>query len=149
GASESARTSAAQQLYNSYPQIGGSFLYPAVTALPGVAGSSGLLTAYINNFGVASPRTTVSPFTQLADTLSFTKGAHSFSVGAELDFTSSVAGNTGGTQTTRPEAYLGINAAFPSPITSSKSYATGIQAADITTASNLLATLAGSINGFM
>ncbi|HLH31546.1 MAG TPA: TonB-dependent receptor, partial [Terriglobia bacterium] len=136
GASESTRTAASQALYNSYPQVNKSFLYPSM--------AGGL--AYINNFGVASPRTTVSPFTQWADTLSFTKGAHSFSVGAELDFTSSVAGNTGGTQTTRPEAFLGINPAFPSPITTASPYAGGINPADIATANNILADLSGSIN---
>src|SRR4029078_3139193 len=36
--------------------------------------------------------------------------------------------------------------AFPSLITAAQPYATGINASDITTASNLLATLAGSIN---
>jgi hypothetical protein len=144
GSAENARSSAAQQLYNNYPQIDGSFLYPAVSNAPG--GPAGISTAYINNFGVASPRTTVSPFTQWADTLSFTKGAHSFSVGAEFDFTSSVAGNTGGTQTTRPEAYLGINSSFPSPITAGSPYAAGINPNDVLTASNLLAALSGSIS---
>jgi Carboxypeptidase regulatory-like domain len=144
GARENSRTAAAQKLYNSYPQIDGSFLYPSFTAPAG--GAPLISTAYINNFGVASPRTTVSPFTQWADTLSFTKGAHSFSVGTEFDFTSSVAGNTGGTQTTRPEAYLGINTAFPSLITAQSPYANGINAADVTTASNLLAALSGSIS---
>src|SRR5262249_18220092 len=137
---ENSRTAAAQKLYSAYPQVDGSFLYPAMTQAAN--------TAYINNFGVASPRTTVSPFTQWADTLSFTKGAHSLSVGAEFDFTSSVAGNTGGTQTTRPEAFLGINSAFPSLITAQSPYAQGINAADVTTASNILAELAGSINSF-
>jgi Carboxypeptidase regulatory-like domain len=140
GASESARTSASQQLYNSYPQVDGSFLYPAMNQAAN--------TAYINNFGVASPRTTVSPFTQYADTISFVKGAHSFSVGAEFDFTSSVAGNTGGTQTTRPEAFLGINTAFASQITAGSPYAAGINSNDVTTASNILAELAGSVASF-
>ena len=94
---------------------------------------------------MASPRTTYSPFTQWADTLSFTKGAHSFSVGGEFVFTSSVAGNTGGTQTTRPEAFLGISTAFPSPITITQPYALGLNANDLTTANNLLANLAGSV----
>ena len=132
------RTAASQKLYSAYPQVDGSFLYPSMTLAAN--------TAYINNFGVASPRTTVSPFTQWADTLSFTKGAHSLSVGVEFDFTSSVAGNTGGTQTTRPEAFLGINSAFPSLITAGSPYAQGINPSDVTTASNVLAQLAGSIN---
>src|SRR5205085_10518251 len=104
-----------------------SFLYPVI--------NYGVGSAYIQNFGVASPRLTTSPFTQWADTLSFTKGAHSFSVGGEFVFTSSVAANTGGTQTTRPEAVLGINSAFPSPITTTSPYALGLNANDLTTAS--------------
>src|SRR5499427_2318226 len=143
GAGESSRTPAAQKLYDAYPQIDGSFLYPSFTAPLG--GAPLISTAYVNNFGVAAPRTTVSPFTQWADTLSFTKGAHSFSAGAEYDLTSSVAGNTGGSQTTRPEAYLGISTAFPSLITAQSPYANGINAADVTTASNLLSALSGSI----
>jgi hypothetical protein len=149
GAGEAARTSAAQTLYNNYPQIDGGFLYPLVGGMGGSLGTGatpGSTIAYINNFGVASPRTTVSPFTQWADTLSFTKGAHSFSVGGELVFTSSVAGNTGGSQTTRPEAFLGVNSAFPTPITVTSPYAVGLNPNDLTTAQNLLAALAGSIN---
>jgi hypothetical protein len=136
GAAENARSADAQKLYDAYPKIDNSFLYPLV--------GGGL--AYINNFGVASPRTTYSPFTQWADTISFTKGAHSFSVGGELDFTSSQAGNTGGTQTTRPEAFLGINSGFPSPIATTQPYAAGLNTNDVATANNVLATLAGSIN---
>jgi hypothetical protein len=136
GAGENDRTSAAQALYNNYPQIDKSFMYPL---MPG-----GL--AYINNFGVAAPRTTYSPFTQYADTISFTKGAHSFSVGAEVDFTSSQAGNTGGSQTTRPEAFLGINSGFPSPIATTQPYAAGLNTNDVATANNILASLSGSIN---
>ena len=117
GAGESDRTPEAQKLYDAYPQIDKSFLYPS---MPG-----GL--AYINNFGVASPRTTYSPFTQWADVISFTKGAHSFSVGAEFDSTASKAGNTGNTQTTRPQANIGINTAFPSPIATTQPYAVGIE----------------------
>jgi hypothetical protein len=136
GAGENDRTPDAQKLYDAYPKIDKSFLYPS---MPG-----GL--AYINNFGVASPRTTYSPFTQWADVVSFTKGAHSFSVGAELDFTSSKAGNTGNTQTTRPQANIGINSGFPSPIAVTQPYATGMNTNDVTTANNILAALSGSIN---
>jgi len=137
GAGENTRSSAAQQVYNAYPQIDGSILYP----------SNSMGTAYINFFSVASPRTTVSPFTQWADTLSWTKGAHSLSAGVEFDFTSSVAGNTGGTQTTRPEAFLGVNSAFQTPLNASNTtYAKGINTNDVTTANNILSNLAGSIS---
>jgi Carboxypeptidase regulatory-like domain len=136
GAGENDRSADAQKLFNAYPQIDKSFLYPN---MPGSF-------AYINNFGVASPRTTYSPFTQWADVVSFTKGAHSFSVGAELDFTSSKAANTGNTQTTRPQANIGINPAFPSPIATTQPYAAGMFTNDVATANNILAALSGSIN---
>src|SRR5439155_23336414 len=125
-----------------------SFLCPVVGSAQATLGTGTAprsTIAYINNFGVASPPTTYSPFTQWADTLSFTKGAHSFSVGGEFVFTSSVAGNTGGTQTTRPEAFLGINSGFPSPIATTQPYAAGLNTNDVTTANNILATLSGSI----
>ena len=137
GAGEKDRTPEAQKLYDAYPHIDNSFLYPA--------NPTGSSLAYINNFGVASPRTTYSPFTQWADTVSFTKGAHSFSVGAEFDFTSSQAGNTGNTQTTRPQATMGINTGFPSSIATTAAYAPGLNSNDVTTANNILAVLSGSI----
>jgi hypothetical protein len=141
GASESSRTGAAQTLYNAYPSAGPSFLYIANPQIESTA------MAYINNFGVASPRTTYSPFTQWADTLSFTKGAHSLSAGFEFDFASSTGANTGNTQTTRPNAALGINPSFPIPdFTTSSPYAKGLNASDLASAQNLLAILAGSIN---
>ncbi len=138
GASESDRTADAQKLYNAYPQIDKSFLYPA--------NPTGFSLAFINNFGVASPRITTSPFTQWADTVSFTKGAHSFSAGFEMDFTSSKAANTGNTQTTRPQATLGINSGFPSSIATTQPYAAGLNTNDVATANNILAVLSGSIN---
>jgi hypothetical protein len=138
GASNDTRDSISTKIYNSYPQVGGSFLYPV--------NATGATLAVINPFGVAAPRTTVSPFTDWSDTLSFTKGAHSFSAGFDLNFASSVAGNTGGTQTTRPEAVRGINSAFPSLITTSATYAKGLNASDLTTANAILADLSGSIS---
>jgi Carboxypeptidase regulatory-like domain len=150
GASESTRTAAAQALYNSFPNVGSSFLYISNGAVPGAPISSvfnGLPIALANYapVGVASPRTTVSPFTQWADTLSFTKGAHSFSVGGEFVFTSSQAANTGGSQTTRPFATLGINPSFPVSGITTAAFP-GLQAPDVITAQNLLANLAGSIS---
>jgi hypothetical protein len=136
GAGENDRNAEAQKAFANYPQIDKSFMYPL---MPG-----GLAT--INSFNVAAPRAAYSPFTQYADTLSFTKGAHSFSVGAEMDFTASRGANTGNTQTTRPEAFIGINSGFPSPIAVNLGYSQGMNTNDVTTANNILATLAGSIN---
>ena len=150
GAGENDRSDAAQALYNNYPQVDKSFLYPlvggagAATSL-GAGATVASTIAYINNFGVASPRLTYSPFTQWADTLSFTKGKHSFSVGGEFVLTSSQASNTGGNQTTRPEAFLGNNGAFPGLITTTSPYAQGLNSNDLATANNLLANLAGSV----
>ncbi len=140
GASETTRSAASQALYNSYPQVPNSFVY----TLPSGAGGLGLGNYVI--FNVAAPRLTYSPFTQIGDTFSFTKGAHSFSAGFDMDWAGSYGANTGNALTTRPQANLGINGANPSLITAASPYATGINASDITTASNLLATLAGSIS---
>jgi hypothetical protein len=136
GASETTRTELAQELYNSYPQVPNSFVF--------VNNALGLGN-YVQ-FNVASPRLTYSPYTQIADTVSFTKGAHSFAAGFDMAWSGSHGINSGNALTTRPNATLGINSAFPSLITAAQPYATGINASDITTASNLLATLAGSIN---
>ena len=64
GASETTRSASSQTLYNSYPQVPNSFVYTANTM--------GLGNYVI--FNVAAPRLTYSPFTQIGDTFSFTKG---------------------------------------------------------------------------
>jgi hypothetical protein len=135
-ASESTRTAAAQALYSSYPQVPGSFVY--MTNALGLGN-------YVQ-FGVAAPRVTSSPYTQIGDTISFTKGAHSFSAGFDFDWAGSYGANSGNTQTTRPNATIGISTTNPSLITAAQPYAKGINASDITTASNLLAQLAGSVS---
>jgi hypothetical protein len=137
GASEKGNADA-QKLVSNYPQIDGGFFYPANPL------GSGL--AYINSFNVASPRLTYSPFTQWADTISFTKGAHSFSVGAEFDSTASRALNTGNQQTTRPQANLGIASGFASPLAINQTYSPGMASQDVTNANNILAVLSGSIS---
>jgi len=146
GTSESTRTTAAQALYNSFPNIGSSFLYLSNgTVISSIFNGAPINLANYAPFNVSAPRTTVSPFTQWADTLSFTKGAHSFSVGTAFVFTSSQAANTGGTQTTRPIATLGINPSFPVTGITTTAFP-GLNANDVTTAQNLLANLAGSIS---
>lgn len=135
-ASETTRTAASQTLYGSYPQVPNSFVYLS----PGDLGTGNYVI-----FNVAAPRLTYSPFTQIGDTFSFTKGAHSFSAGFDFDWAGSYGANTGNSLTTRPQATLGLNGAFPNPITSAQPYAKGINASDIGTAGNIMATLAGSI----
>jgi len=134
-ASENTRTAAAQALYSSYPQVPNSFVYM----------SNALALGNYVQFGVAAPRVTSSPYTQIGDTLSFTKGAHSFSAGFDFDWAGSYGANSGNSQTTRPNATIGLGV-NPSLITASQPYAKGINASDITTASNLMAELAGSIS---
>ena len=95
-------------------------------------------------FGVASPRQSISPFQQWSDTISFTRGAHAFQMGAEIDFASSHQFNHGGQQTTRPFVTLGIGA-IPVPISTTSTFSKGINASDVTTAQNLLANLAGTV----
>ena len=128
----------------SYPQVNGSFLYLQPTNLGtlGGAGFTGGALGLYAGMNVSSPRLTVSPFWQYGDSLSWIHGAHSIQFGFEIDRTSSQSANSGGTQTTRPTVNLGIGSVAP-PITTSTF--PGIGALNLTTAQNLLATLAGSV----
>jgi hypothetical protein len=123
----------ASEMRASFPSIGGKFVY--------VAPGSG--TGQYAPFGVASPRQSISPFQQWSNTLSFTKGAHAFQAGGEIDFASSHQFNHGGQQTTRPFVTLGIGA-IPVPNITTTNFR-GLQTNDITTAQGLLASLAGSV----
>src|SRR4029079_5538884 len=96
------------------------------------------------NFGVASPRNSLSPFTQIVDTVSFTKGRHSFQGGFEVNFADTHQTNHRGQATTRPLAILGVGNT-PIPGLNATNFR-GLQSNDITTAENLLATLAGSVS---
>ena len=127
-------TESAKEMRASFPTIGGKFVY--VT-------QGGLGTGAYAPFGVASPRQSISPFQQWSDTVSFTKGVHSFQGGGEIDFASSHQFNHGGQQTTRPFVTLGIGAVAVQGITSTNFK--GLQANDITTAQNILANLSGSV----
>ncbi len=126
----------AQAARNSFPQVNGSFLYvqPGTPLL--VQGS---LYAGMN---VSTPRITISPFNQFADTLSWIHGAHSVQFGFEIDRTKSESLNAGGAQTLRPTVNLGIGSVSP-PITTA-TFA-GIGANNLVTAQNLLANLTGSV----
>lgn len=148
GASQNTRTAAAQAMVNSYPSVGGpssSFLYLTNTVMtPGSAGTSVSLGNYAP-FGVASPRSSYSPFLPIADTISFTKGAHSFQVGFEYDWQWTNQSNHGGQQETRPTASLGVNPAVPIPNLTTTIFK-GLSSSDVATAQSLLANMAGSIN---
>jgi hypothetical protein len=123
---------------DSFPNVGGQFAY--VTA--GLVG--GVNLGNYAPFGVASPRQSISPFQQWSDTISFTRGAHAFQAGGEIDFASSHQFNHGGQQTTRPFVTLGIGA-IPVPISTASPFAKGINASDVTTSQNLLANLSGTV----
>src|SRR5437667_2916866 len=146
GAKESDLVDSAKQMVASFPTIGGHFVYVTQGGTGGLIASGttqGSSMAYAP-FGVSSPRQSISAFKQFADTLSFTKGAHSFQTGFEMDFASSHQFNHGGQQTTRPFVTLGIGNT-PVPNITPTNFR-GIQANDITTAQVLLANLAGTIN---
>jgi hypothetical protein len=122
-----------KQTVASYPNVAGSFMYVA----------PGLNLGRYAQFGVASPRASVSPFKQFADTMSFTRGRHSFQGGFEIDFQNSNQANHGGQATTRPFANLGVGNIPVPNITNFR----GLNSNDITTAQTLLANLAGTISG--
>jgi len=148
GAKQTDRVDTAKKTVDSFPNISGQFVYVTQGALPATAGliASGTTVGSSMTyapFGVASPRQSISPFKQFADTLSFLKGAHSFQTGFELDLTSSHQFNHGGQQTTRPFVTLGIgNTPVPNITTTNFR---GIQANDIATANLMLAILAGTV----
>jgi len=126
----------AREMRDSFPSIGGQFVY--VT-------QGGLGLGNYAPFGVASPRQSISPFQQLANTISFTKGSHAFQAGFEFDFASSHQFNHGGQQTTRPFVTLGIGAIPVPAFTTNTPFSRGINANDVTTAQTLLANLAGTV----
>jgi Carboxypeptidase regulatory-like domain len=138
GAPETTVSPASQAARASYPQVNGSFLYTQAGSLGALAGSLGLYAG----MNVSAPRTTVSPFYQYNDSLSWIKGSHTFRFGFEVDRTSSASANAGNAQTTRPSLLLGIGNVAP-PITTSTF--PGIGAQNLTTAQDLLANLAGSV----
>ena len=119
----------------SFPNIHGKFFY----LQPGL----GLGTYAPFSRVAAAPRFNPSPLLQFADSVSWTKGAHSFQGGFEFTRTGSGQTTTGGIATSYPHAILGVGTT-PVPGINNTNFR-GIQANDITTAENLLANLAGTI----
>src|SRR5207249_4740995 len=146
GVKESNLVDSAKQMVASFPSIGGHFVYVTQGGTGGLIASGTTMNSAMAYapFGVASPRQSISPFKQFADTLSFTKGAHSFQTGFEFEFTSSHQFNHGGQQTTRPFVTLGQGNTPFQNITPANFR--GIQSNDISTAQLVLADLAGTIN---
>ena len=133
GSDPNAINAAAQTARGTYPQTGSSFIY----VNPSIA------TSYAN-LNVSTPRAVNSPLKQIADTFSISKGAHSFQAGFQFNWFSSQSQNAGGQQTTRPYADLGQGNIAVQGI--SGTTFPGLSTYDISTAQNLLANLAGSVN---
>ena len=132
GPDPNAVDSLATEARATYPQNDGQFVYIA----PSIA------TSY-SNLNVSTPRATYSPLKQIADTISFSKGAHSFQAGFQFNWFNSKSSNAGGSQTTRPYASLGQNnVAVPLD----PSAFSGLASQDVGTAQSLLANLAGSVD---
>ncbi|MCU1337010.1 MAG: hypothetical protein JWO19_2591 [Bryobacterales bacterium] len=142
GAQETDLSDSAKAARASFPSVGGQFLYVQPGGSFATVGTTPGLGLYAG-MNVSSPRQTISPFTQIADTISFNKGAHSFTAGFELDYTSSRSANSGGAQTTRPFVTLGVGA-VPVPNVTSTNFP-GLNTSDVATAQDLLANLAGSV----
>ena len=133
GAGQNEIDELSKEMVASYPSIGGKMMYVG----------NGLGLGNYAPFGVASPRQSVSPFKQFADVISFTKGAHSFSAGFEMDFTNSHGYNHGGQQTTRPNATLGVGT-IPVPNINNTNFR-GLNPTDVTLAQNMLASMSGTV----
>jgi Carboxypeptidase regulatory-like domain len=140
GASETSISDASKAVRASYPQANGSFLYTQAGTLGTLGGTTGLYAG----MNVSAPRSTISPFYQYNDSVSWVKGAHSLKFGFEIDRSKSISLNSGGSQTTRPSVLLGLGNAS-SPISTATPALAGIGAQNLTTAQSLQANLAGNI----
>ncbi|PYS34212.1 MAG: hypothetical protein DMG14_30090, partial [Acidobacteria bacterium] len=109
----------------------------AMAAFPQIAGQRFAILQGM----VGPPAGTWSPLMQFADTLSWTRGSHSFQGGFEATYSSS--GQIDAINS-RPTANLGVGTVAIAGITTTNFR--GLNTNDITTAQNLLANLAGSID---
>jgi len=132
-------SSNAQTARNSYPQVNNYFLYTQAGSLGALGGSLGLYAG----LNVSTPRVTISPFNLFGDTLSWIHGSHQIQFGFEIDRTKSQSANSGGIQTTRPSATLGLGAVTPAYTATTFP---GMGALNFGTAQALSANLAGSIS---
>jgi hypothetical protein len=137
GASQSNLSASAKQALATFPSIAGSNTVIDPTG-------SGLGLATYATINVSSPRQTISPFLQFADTVSWTHGKHVIQGGFDISRTSSAAANAGNAQTTRPLVSLGVGP-VPVPNLTPANFA-GLNALDATAAQQMLATLAGTVS---
>jgi hypothetical protein len=126
-------TEAAKEVQTLYPKIDGHFFH--------IAPGFGL--GQFAWMGVPTPRGSVSPLMQFADTVSFSRGSHSFQGGFEFTHTGSDGFNHGGAAWTRPNVSLGIGT-VPVPNITTANFP-GLSSFEISPAQNILAQLAGSI----
>jgi hypothetical protein len=135
GAGENDLAESAKEARASYPSTSdGKLIYVS---------SGGLALGTYAPFGVAAPRITASPLKQFADTVTITKGSHSFQGGMEANYFSSEGVNSGNTYTTRPFVNLGVGN-VPVPNITQANFR-GLETNDIIPAQNLLANLAGTV----
>ena len=110
GASDDDISASSKEAQATFPQVLGKLFYL----------NAGMGLGAYAPFGVASPRYSRSPLMQFADTLSWTRGAHSFQGGFESTFANSDQSNTGGAQTTLPGASLGVGSIPVPGVTTSR-----------------------------
>jgi len=138
GAGEDDISASSKQALASYPQI------PGVSRLFYTQPGGLSLGSYAPFSSVAAaPRFNTSPLGQLAETVSWLKGTHSFQGGFEFTRTGSSQRTTGGIGTSIPYATLGIGN-IPVPNIDSAHFA-ALNSSDVGTAQNVLANLSGTI----
>ena len=136
GASQTSLAASAKQALATFPMINGA------NTIVDPSGSGLGLNTYAT-INVSSPRQTISPYLQFADTVSWIHGAHSFQGGFDISRTSSAASNAGNAQTTRPLVGVGNGTVLSANLTTANF--AGLNALDQPTAQALLSTLAGTV----
>src|SRR5213593_3888836 len=135
-------TPLAKEAFAAFPQIAGQ----RFAILQGMVGPGNVGTGVTPGLGDfarvrQNPRFNSSPLMQFADTLSWTHGSHSLQAGFEATYASSGQYDA---INSRPQANLGVGTVPISGITTTNF--PGLNSFDITTAQDLLANLAGSID---
>ncbi|HET9215639.1 MAG TPA: TonB-dependent receptor, partial [Terriglobia bacterium] len=144
GSSDTDIDDVAQQAVATFPSNNG-YLLNLTSSLPFVGGAAGNTTlgSPIAPHGTGATRGSNSPLWSFADTMSWTKGRHSFKFGTELIFANSDGWNTGNTDL-YPRATLGEGSVAIQGITTA--LFPGLNAADVTPAKDLMSTLAGTVS---
>ncbi len=135
-------TALAKEAFEAFPQIAGQ-RFAILQGMVGPGNTGTGVTPGLGDFARVrqNPRFNSSPLMQFADTLSWTRGSHSLQAGFEATYSSSGQYDA---INSRPQANLGIGT-VPIPGITSTNFP-GLNSFDITTAQELLANLAGSID---